>query len=163
MSGRLMALVPGPDATGQRASVIAGHADKLFVGRHLIEDGQKPLRFRKDFVVVVRFDLDHDIVDPQSVIPHGALVDPTDRFPPGKGLRRCRAVGLRGIDCVVKGGFVRLAALLIAESFLPQIGDALVDVEVGALKIMQFSREIEDFLCDRCADCKGCGLGSSSS
>ena len=66
------------------------------------------------------------------------------------------------IDRVIELRLVDLAAFFVAKGLLAEIGDAPVHIQIGAVEIVQFARELKDFRAHRQRPLRnGCGSASS--
>ena len=137
---------------GQSAGAVPGDIDKFLIRGELVEEGEKPVGFGKLLVVVVRLNLKHHVIHAQPVVAHGALQVRQIDFLPREAFENSEQLLGGGVERVVESRFVSLAALLVAECFVAQVGQAAVDFQIDALKIVQLVREIENFLHERRAD-----------
>ena len=129
--------MPGTDASGEGAGARAGDVYEFFVGGELVEGGEQAFGFGEQFIVVIAFDLEQDVVDAQVVVAHGA--DQIGKIGGLAGQAFENVDELRGgiVERVVEIGFVLFGALFVEQGFGAEIGEAAVDFQIYILKIIQ--------------------------
>src|SRR5271154_1211578 len=80
------------------------------------------------------------------VVPHRSLQRREIALLPRETLKDIQQLRRRVIQRVVELHFVRLSALRVLKGFLTEVCNPSVHIQIRALKIMQFPREIENSL-----------------
>ena len=124
----------------------------------LIQYRQKALGFGQEAVVHIRLELQQGVVDSQAVKLGLALQQDEILLLPGKPFKDLLELSGRGIERVIKRSLMHFRAVLIAERFLAEIGNFLLNVQVRDREIFQIGGQVEDFLLQGRADFKRLGI-----
>ena len=121
----------------------------------MIEGGEQAFGLGKEFVVVVAFDLQEDVVDAEMIVAHGA--DKVGKIGGLAGEAFEDVDELRGaiVERVVEVGFVFFGAFFVEQGFRAEVGEAAVDVQINVLKIIELGGQLEDALRERGAHFEG--------
>ncbi len=109
-------------------------------------------RFGEEAAVEVRFELEETVVDTEAVIFEAAGEQDEVLLLAGEALEDLKQLVGGAVERVVKLGFEFLAALLPTEGLFTQISDFAMDVEVQALKMVEFAGVSEHLNAKRRAD-----------
>ena len=120
----------------------------------LIEHREEALGFGEKPVVHVRLELQQCVVDTQAIVFYSPLQQDKVALLPGKALENLHELGSRGIERVIERCFVDFGVPFVPESFLAQIRDFLLDIQITDIKIFQVGGKLENLLAHRRADFK---------
>ena len=115
----------------------AGNFQEMSIRGDLIEDRQEAFGFRQQPVVHVRLELHERVVDSEPVKFGLALKQDQILLLLGQPFKNLHELRGRGIQRVIERGFVDFRAVFIAESFLSEIGDFFLDVEISIREMIQ--------------------------
>src|SRR6202007_1963906 len=120
-------LVSPSDAGGEGAGASAGDVYEFFIGGELVESREQAFGLGEQFVVVVTFDLQEDVVDAEVIVAHGANEIRKIGGLAGEAFENIDELRGGVVERVVEIGFVFFRALFVEQGFCAKIGEAAVD------------------------------------
>ncbi len=132
------------DTLRKRASARTGDFQEVRIRGDLIEHWQKAFGFGQEAMVHVRFESHQGVIDSEAIILGLALQQNEVFLLSGQPFEDFHELGGRGIESVIKRGLVHLRAILILESFLAEICNFLLDVDVGDCKVIERAGQSKD-------------------